>query len=516
MGKGTKKIMLITGASGFIGRHMLEHFKDDYLIFAMARRSQQISRIQEHENIIWQQLDIANTDMVRQAFAGIAKHGQLDVVLHFAGYYDFSNDDNEEYELTNVLGTRNILEESKKAGIRKFIFSSSLTVTEFVGKEILIDEKSPADAIFPYAITKAKAELMIQDYSAYFDCSIVRLAAIFSDWCEYGPLFMFLTSWLGGSWQSRMLAGKGITAIPYLHIEDLARFVTIDIQRKNEQPCEILIASPDGSTTHQELFETAVCYQLRQKKRPILLPKWFARMGLQLRDWGGMVIGDRPFERPWMGRYIDSNLQVDASHTRRLLKWQPVHRYDVRRRLFFMIENMNSNPFEWDYRNYEAIYKNRTTRPNLLIYKYMINHEQAMIERTVDAFIALNDHERYGSYFKLKRSDLIMRTSKVFQMFKDAVRTRDRVHLLSYGKDLALKRFIEGFEAPEVIHAIKFIAESTVRYLSEADELEGLEKRIKDELFMTTQLLIDEVEDSFSRLTGFDYPHFKEHWTCEN
>jgi hypothetical protein len=33
---------------------------------------------------------------------------------------------------------------------------------------------------------------------------------------------------------------------------------------------------------------------------------------------------------------------------------------------------------------------------------------------------------------------------------------------------------------------------------------------------MTTQLLIDEVEDSFSRLTGFDYPHFKEHWTCEN
>ena len=43
----------------------------------------------------------------------------------------------------------------------------------------------------------------------YFPVAIVRLAAIYSDWCEYGPLYNFLITWLSKSWKSNMLAGKG-------------------------------------------------------------------------------------------------------------------------------------------------------------------------------------------------------------------------------------------------------------------------------------------------------------------
>ena len=59
----------------------------------------------------------------------------------------------------------------------------------------VIDEHTPVDADFPYAVTKKKAEELVKSHSQYFPCSIVRFAAVYSDWCEYGPLYMFLQTW---------------------------------------------------------------------------------------------------------------------------------------------------------------------------------------------------------------------------------------------------------------------------------------------------------------------------------
>ena len=37
---------------------------------------------------------------------------------------------------------------------------------------------------------------MLAEYAREFPATIVRFAALFSDWCEYPPLFMFLETWL--------------------------------------------------------------------------------------------------------------------------------------------------------------------------------------------------------------------------------------------------------------------------------------------------------------------------------
>lgn len=59
MSKSLPRI-IVTGASGFIGRNFLESMREKYYIFAIARRSGREAEIPFHPNIDWIQWDISN------------------------------------------------------------------------------------------------------------------------------------------------------------------------------------------------------------------------------------------------------------------------------------------------------------------------------------------------------------------------------------------------------------------------------------------------------------------------
>jgi len=101
--------ILITGASGFIGRSFLDHVKDQFIIFAVARRSSKEANIPQHPNIHWIQWDIAHTAPMTEVIKKIQLQGGADFLLHLAAFYDFDYSDNEAYQLTNIQGTRNII-----------------------------------------------------------------------------------------------------------------------------------------------------------------------------------------------------------------------------------------------------------------------------------------------------------------------------------------------------------------------------------------------------------------------
>ena len=79
-------------------------------------------------------------------------------------------------------------------------------------------------------------ERMLAEYRDHFPRTIVRFAALFSDWCEYPPLFMFLETWLSSAWNARMLGGRGQSAIPYLHVDDLILFFLALLDRLDALP----------------------------------------------------------------------------------------------------------------------------------------------------------------------------------------------------------------------------------------------------------------------------------------
>ncbi|MDY6974436.1 MAG: NAD-dependent epimerase/dehydratase family protein, partial [Thermodesulfobacteriota bacterium] len=188
--------IVVTGASGFIGRHFVIAVSRQFRLFCLARRTQKEAGVPKDENIHWVQVDISNRKDLQDISKYVIDRGGADYVLHLAGYYDFSQEENPAYEMTNVVGTSNVLELAETLRARRFLFSSSLAACKFPARDQMVTEESPADADFPYAISKRKGEDIIREYSNRLPSTIIRLAAVFSDWCEYPPLYMLLKAWL--------------------------------------------------------------------------------------------------------------------------------------------------------------------------------------------------------------------------------------------------------------------------------------------------------------------------------
>jgi nucleoside-diphosphate-sugar epimerase len=227
----------------------VEAAQDRFQIYAIARRPQKRAGVANHPNVRWIQVDIGNAAALERVTANIKAGG--------GAYYDFENVETPEYARTNVSGTRNVLEQARALEVKHFLFASSVAACRFPEPGSVITEDTPPDAGFPYARSKKAGEAMVRDYCGLFTCSIVRLAAVFSDWCEYAPLYVFLSTWLSRKWNARILGGKGLSAVPYIHTRDLNRLFFTLLDRGPELPpartgrlrsgtCSI---SPPGSTS---------------------------------------------------------------------------------------------------------------------------------------------------------------------------------------------------------------------------------------------------------------------------
>jgi len=142
--------IIVTGASGFIGRHFIESNAQKFRLYCLARRSQQEAGIPKHTNIRWSQVDIGDFTNLQKVVESINAYGGADYILHLAGFYDFTMKDQPEYKHTNVDGTRNVLKLAQYLNIKRFIFSSSLAACMFNrDPSNILNEKGPVDAYYP-------------------------------------------------------------------------------------------------------------------------------------------------------------------------------------------------------------------------------------------------------------------------------------------------------------------------------------------------------------------------------
>jgi nucleoside-diphosphate-sugar epimerase len=402
-----------------------------------------------------------------------------------------------EYERTNVLGTRNVLKLAAQVGIERFVFASSLAACRFPAPGAVVDEDSPCDAGFAYARSKRAGEELVREHAEQFPGTIVRMAAMFSDWCEYPPLYVFLRTWLSRDWNARILGGRGRSAVPYLHVDDLVDlFERIVDQRQVLPRMTVVNASPSHCTSHRELFEAATHAYFGETVEPQLVPRPLAALGVNLRWWLGKLRGQPPFEAPWMVRYIDRQLAVDADRSQARLGWRPRARLDVTRRLLLMVENMKSRREVWRERN-EAALNRVAERPNLVI-------ADALDELREDTVVAIaseiGDPRHAGRYCNYHDLDPQVLTSFVrlfYQVVVTAVRSRDRQLLRHYAQILAMRRRDEGFAVVQVQAFLTRVGELVVSALRGHPRLEGREQAIHDYVQLGFQLAVDGAEDAY-------------------
>ena len=495
--------ILVTGASGFIGRHFVIAVSEKFRLFCIARRSQKEVSIPFKDTIHWLQADITKWKDLLNVFDYIQNHGGVDYVLHLAGYYDFTLKENPVYEQVNVIGTRHLLELSNMLKVKRFIFSSSVAACKFPPKDKAITEESPADSDFPYACSKRRAELLIKEYSESFPCSIVRLAAVYSDWCEYPMLYMLLKHWLSANkLTSRIITGRGNSAVPYIHIRDLIKIFLRIIEISDTLPqFATYIAGPQGSVSHNELFKALTRYYYGYDVKPLKMPKFLVRLGLIVFSFLGWLAGKETLEKPWMAEYIDKKLTIDASETHRALGWEPTPRYFILRRLLFLIEKMTTHPYDWNFRNEILIHK-VAYRKSTIIYDILIQHRELLIDMIVKDVTLPGNEARFPNYSKMDREMLKWYITLNYQLIAATVRDRDRSIIPSFVQQIAHKRYIEGFNAKEVKDLIIFTGKRMEIFLLERPELKDFKQRVEDYIVLTAQYAVDELDDAYDMLKG--------------
>ena len=496
--KKEKPAILVTGASGFIGRHFVNAVSDKFRLFCIARRAQKETGIAHNDDICWIQADITNWANLLSAANYIKKNGGVDYVLHLAGYYDFSMDDNPAYAHTNITGTRNLLKMSQILDVKRFIFSSSLAACNFPYDGRVLTEDSKTDADFPYAKSKSEGEKVVKEYSGTLACSIVRLAAVYSDWCENPPLYMLLKKWLGGTGIiSRAIAGKGVSAMPYIHVKDLIRMFVRIIEISDSLPgLTIFIASPKGSVSHADLFKTATKDYYGRETKPLLIPKSMAATFLIFRSFLGKLIGKKPFELPWMSEYIDKKLIADPSETYRALGWKPAPRYHILRRLLFLTQNMKTHSNDWTFRN-EALLRRVAVRVSLQIYDIMMEIRNALVDKITKEILHPDNYSHFPNYHKMDKNFLKWCITLNFQMIAVAIRSRDKTIIRNYAQILATRRYMEEFDFPEVKRFITVMKNTIKKELILRPDFQKQKNCVDNYITNTIRFLINEIKETY-------------------
>ena len=106
----TAKNVLITGMSGLIGGVVYNHLAGKYTLSALNRR--------DVPEIKLYQADIADLDAIQPAFEGV------DVVVHLAAMAKGDATWEEVLE-PNIIGTYNVFEASRQAGVKRIVYASS-------------------------------------------------------------------------------------------------------------------------------------------------------------------------------------------------------------------------------------------------------------------------------------------------------------------------------------------------------------------------------------------------------
>lgn len=140
MDKIERPIILVTGASGFLGTRIVEELLDpNSPIKASKVIGFDIKDYSEEkkEGFSFILGDICDYSQVKKALEGI------DIVIHSAAIIDWGTKSEEDVLESNLGGTKNIIEACKENGVKKLVYTSSLDAV-FTGSALVdIDESQP-------------------------------------------------------------------------------------------------------------------------------------------------------------------------------------------------------------------------------------------------------------------------------------------------------------------------------------------------------------------------------------
>ncbi len=299
------KTILLTGPDGFVGRALTRELAKQGYRLRLACRTANVATPETGETICIG--DIGPNTYWATAVVGCHAVVHLAARVHIMR--DMSSDPPAEYRKTNVEGTRRLAQAASLAGVKRFIFLSSIKVNgeatnRTSGPFKDGDSPHPRDA---YATSKWEAEQVLREIEQQTDMQVV----IIRPPLIYGPgvkanfleLFQLIESGLplpfGGIKNKRSFLG----------LTNLVDLICCCLEQE-EAAGETFLASDCDDVSTPELGRR-IAHALARPARLMPIPEWAMKLG-------GMITG----KTDQVSR-LCSSLQIDSSRLSRTLGWVP-------------------------------------------------------------------------------------------------------------------------------------------------------------------------------------------------
>ena len=292
--------LLVTGANGFVGRALVSQLirRGRTVVGAVRDDSRDVPAGARRIRVG----DLAADTDWRAAVGGI------DVVVHLAARVhvtrDSSADPLGEFRRVNVEGTNRLARQAAAAGVRRFVFLSSVKVNGESGIYRESDVPAPNDA---YGISKREAELSLTEIAAETRMSVVVIRPPL----VYGP-------GVKANFRALMLAVARGMPLPFGAVDNRRSLVALDnlidfIIRCAEEPAaanETFLVSDGEDLSTPEL--------IRRLAQAMGRRAWLVPVPARVLTAVAALLNQRDAAQRLLG-----SLQVDISKARRVLAWAP-------------------------------------------------------------------------------------------------------------------------------------------------------------------------------------------------
>ncbi|MCS7252168.1 MAG: NAD-dependent epimerase/dehydratase family protein [Anaerolineae bacterium] len=302
--------LLVTGATGFLGRNLCPYLIDrGYCVRALVRPSSDWRFLAERGAEIMFG-DVRDLASVQMAVAG------CEMVIHAAAYFRFWGP-RDHYWQVNVEGTRNVIHAAERAGIQRFVHISTVAVIGRPRSDATIDETYSCQPVDDYQRTKLEGERIVQQaVHRGLPAVILRPGAFYGPWGRYAFNRLFFEDFLKGL---RLQVHGGQRYTFPIFVPDLCRVIeaALSLGRVGE-----IYNVADRSRRHAEIYEIVAriagtsAWRINVPALPMLVLAW---AWTRLAD----LTGREPYYPLALASYVFYDWKISSEKAERELGFRP-------------------------------------------------------------------------------------------------------------------------------------------------------------------------------------------------